>query len=271
MIRQLILAAGFFCVVSACGTHEIQAEPDVQAEVASLRQRVYALADLAATDDLLAPAYPRTLDDLTQTFEANEGAVWCWGAAYTLLRTYAQMGYETYVLSFGVQGPDLVTHAVTLVRVGDELYIQDPYLNLDYAVPLYEVVEQLARGTPPPPRVSAGLRDVHVNAGSVSASWAVADDADCSPMQSRPGVVLCRSEANYTLFERRLVPTTGLATLDRLESMGYPRDFSYLLLQPYEIFDGVNTVGVGHPIIDRILEIAAAHRAPAAATTPSAG
>jgi hypothetical protein len=239
---------------------EIDAGFSVQEEVAAVRRDIYALADVAATDDLLVTDYPRSLAEVRADVEANKGGLWCWGAAYTLQLSLKEAGYETYTLSYGFPDEGLLTHAVTLVRIDGELYLQDPYLNLDYPIPFFQIVERLARGETPSARVDGGLRDVLVHDAGVGRSWAVPSGSDCKPSESRGGVMLCRAEANFTLFNERYMSTDGGPTLDLLEKYGHPRDVSFLLLYPFQVFDGSGTYKEEHPIIRRMQKIIAAQR-----------
>lgn len=210
---------------------------DPQSKIAEIRQSIYEQTDLSSGWRLIE-AYPRAASELLAIYKANAGGVWCSGAAYTLQQAYSDAGYEAWVLSYGFQGSQspLLTHATTLVRVGDTIYLQDAYLNFDYPVPFFEVLDQLRAGVAPKPRVSPGDRDVLVLPARMSKSWAVAPGSPCDGLAE--GFV-CRSPANLTLLLQRYMTMDpmGVATLDRLEELGFPRDLNYLLLFPFAIFD----------------------------------
>lgn len=209
---------------------------DPQSKVAEIRQRIYEQTDLAAGGWRLIEAYPRSTQELLAIYKANTGGVFCGGTAYTLQQAYSDAGYEAWILYYGFQLP-LLTHSTTLVRVGDTIYLQDAYLNFDYPVPFFEVLDQLRAGVVPKPRVSPGDRDVLVlSKKDISRSWAVAPGSPCAELAE--GYV-CRTPANLTLLLQRYMTTDpiGVATLDRLEELGLPRDVNYLLLLPFAIFD----------------------------------
>lgn len=228
--------------------------PSALAEIARIRTDVYATADLGSTDDLLIEAYPRSLEEMRTDFESNAGGTWCWGASYALQLTLKKSGYQSYILSYGFPEEGLLTHAVTLVSIDGILYLQDPYLNYDYSMPFFDVVHELANGRIPAANVQGGLRDVHVSEAARNVSWAVAPGSQCVASDARDRVLVCRSEANLTLFNERYMSQDGQATLDRLEAYGRIRELPFLLLFPYEIFDGSGTYGKEHPIIRKMMQ-----------------
>jgi multisubunit Na+/H+ antiporter MnhB subunit len=67
-------------------------------------------------------------------FLKDEGAVWCQGTAWALMRLYEAYGYEAYCL--GVDIPGVMTHAMTLVRISHDgrsiLTIQDATFDIGY-------------------------------------------------------------------------------------------------------------------------------------------
>jgi hypothetical protein len=229
--------------------------PSELLEIAKIRRDVYAATDIASINELLVEGYPRSLEELQSDFEANAGGVWCWGASYALQLTLKQRGYQSYTLSYGFPQEGLLTHAVTLVNIGGEFYLQDATLNYDYAIPFFDLVRELASGRAPAVNVQGGLRDVHVLEVGKDASWAVTPGADCVRSEARDGVLVCRSEANLTLFNERYMSRDGQATLDKLGALGRPRELAFLMLYPYEIFDGTGTYGKEHPLIRKMTQI----------------
>jgi hypothetical protein len=232
-----------------------------QKEVAAIRNDVYRLADVAAVASLEVELHPRGYSELRELFEANKAAVWCSGAAYALQQAYQDAGYKSWTFHYGLYDDNMLNHVATLVRVGDEIYFQDAYLNFDYPEPFFEVLEQIAKGEVPTARVQGGLRDVHVPEELVASSWAVAPGSSCS-VAGTEGVTICRSEANLTLFAKRyMTSAAGVSTLDHLERLGYHRDTSSLLLFPHAVYDGKRyTEDLNHPILRRAAEIAAGRR-----------
>lgn len=229
--------------------------PSELLEIAKIRRDVYEATDIAATNELLVEGYPRSLEELQSDFKANVGGVWCWGASYALQLTLKQRGYQSYTLSYGFPEEGLLTHAVTLVNLDGEFYLQDATLNYDYSIPFFDVVKELAADRVPAVNLQGGLRDVHVFEVSKNASWAVTPGADCVRSEARDGVLVCRSEANLTLFNDRYMSRDGQATLDKLKTLGHPRELAFLMLYPYEIFDGSGTYGKEHPLIRKMTQI----------------
>lgn len=72
--------------------------------------------------------------EIFSMFIQDEGAVMCQGTAYALTKLYSAYGFETYILGVGI--PDIMTHAVTLVRInydGQSIFaIQDPTFDISY-------------------------------------------------------------------------------------------------------------------------------------------
>lgn len=245
-MKCLVLGAAGLLLVSC----DELAEPDAtarlatlldpQAEVAEIRRKIFALTDLAGNQERLFEPYPRTLEELVEIYSRNEGGVWCAGAAYTLQQAYQEAGYESWVLSYGfIEEPGYLTHASTLVRVGDEIYLQDAYLNFDYPVPLDEVIASLVARQPITPRMDTAERDVLIADNRLDDTWAVSDLSKCSEPAASDGVRVCRSEVDLELFIGQYM-THMSHNYDMFESLGLPRDVSYLLLFPYGIFDGVS-------------------------------
>jgi hypothetical protein len=86
--------------------------------------------DLAASEATLLPpdsAY-NNIDRLHRAFRKDAGGVFCAGTAWTMAELYRAFGFEAWMYSYGTLDPP-VTHAVTLVRIGRTIVVQDAYLN----------------------------------------------------------------------------------------------------------------------------------------------
>lgn len=86
--------------------------------------------DLAASEATLLPpdsAY-NNIDVLHRAFRRDAGGVFCAGTAWTMVMLYRAFGFEAWMYSYGMLDPP-ATHAVTLVRIGKTIVVQDAYLN----------------------------------------------------------------------------------------------------------------------------------------------
>jgi hypothetical protein len=115
-----------------------------------IRRWSYQTADLAATKETLLPFYATMwrmdLSEILKAFDADQGGVWCGGAASVMEKALRAFGYdEPVILSYGFLDLKLLTHAVVLVPIhhGGEtlLTIQDPYFNLTYTTDAGEPVD----------------------------------------------------------------------------------------------------------------------------------
>jgi hypothetical protein len=108
--------------------------------------------DIAATGDTLGSDdfLVSNIDDRYRRFLKNEGGVFCFHAATTLMAVYHEFGFDAWVLSIG--DANTYTHAVTLVRVGKKLVVQDAYLNYSFVdrsghpLDVREAMRRLRRG-----------------------------------------------------------------------------------------------------------------------------
>jgi hypothetical protein len=97
-----------------------------------LREWTAGWVDIAASARTLADdgLYSRDIDDVYRIFQSDAGGVFCWGAAWALMRVYEAFGFDSWMYAFGTVQPNPVTtHTVTLVRVGHDVLVQDPYVN----------------------------------------------------------------------------------------------------------------------------------------------
>jgi len=235
--------------------------------VDAVRDWVYEQTDVAATRDRLIDYGTYRLwrmdpDDIFALYAGDVGGVWCDGAANGLRRVYEAVGYRAWVLSYGIKGK--VTHAVTLVEVEGDVYLQDAYFNSTYVdasgrhLPFYDVLRRIKQGEPvhtaPGARI---LRDVHLSRPSaLEHSWTTAgqEGLDCRPSGEREGALTCRARtfaANF-VAHYELEPTYA-----HLEQAGYRRDLDDLLLFPYGVSNGDGYVSepAKSEILRRILAI----------------
>lgn len=72
-------------------------------------------------------------NEIYQLFSQNSGGVDCSGSAYSLMRLYADRGYETYTYHSGKKA---FRHVITLVRINHRgktiLMVEDPTYNITY-------------------------------------------------------------------------------------------------------------------------------------------
>jgi hypothetical protein len=83
----------------------------------------------ASSDTLLPPGWDHNnIDALNRLLRADAGGVYCAGTAWTMVKLYRAFGFEAWVYSYGMLDTP-ATHAVTLVRIGKTIVVQDAYLN----------------------------------------------------------------------------------------------------------------------------------------------
>lgn len=107
-----------------------------------------------STETEIEPAYWREdIDTLYGRFRASERGAFCGDAAWTLMKVYGAFGLDSWVYSYGVADPKaILTHAVTLVDVGDKIVVQDAHVNdalVDVssdAIDVRELLRRLAAG-----------------------------------------------------------------------------------------------------------------------------
>jgi hypothetical protein len=71
------------------------------------------------------------LEECISRMESNTGGVWCHGVSLLLTRIYTAADIPSYVHNYGLPDP-LYCHAVNLVEVDGDLYMQDAYFNVEY-------------------------------------------------------------------------------------------------------------------------------------------
>ena len=218
------------------------AHADVDAilrELSRIREATYAEIDVAASADTLIDFHwQATAQEMLAAFRADQGGVWCAGAAQLLHAIYRELGYESYVLHYGILGA--LTHAVVVVRIDGKLYIQDPYFNYHFSFPLDMIFDQLMQGRLPEIVEGAPrFRDVHRLQDDMRERWAVDPkdpEAKCLPRAG--GREVCR--AIHTIFRfisRYSLESDGyFIAIDRAAEFGLPRDLRALLFFPYGLF-----------------------------------
>jgi len=224
------------------------ADVDVDAvllELSRIREWIYAEIDVAASSDYLIDFHwQATAEEMLHAFRTDQGGVWCAGAAQLLHAVYRELGYESYVLHYGILGA--LTHAVVIVRVGGEFYVQDPYLNYAFSQPLSQIIEQLVIGKLPAMVEGAPhFRDVHQRPGvriSHPRGWTVDPEHPDSQCRLRPDgrAAVCRAVHSPDLFLSQYpLSSEGykyFVSLDRAAEFGLPRDIRSLLMFPYGLF-----------------------------------
>lgn len=217
--------------------------------VEKIREWVYRNTDVAGTAGTLLrydahPLHLKSLDEMFQLHFDNIGGHWCAGIAFMLHRLYEALGYKSYVYHYGDQKG--LTHSVTLVAVGDKIYIQDAFLNYTYVdpdgnpMPLYEILSNLTNGKEAV--VKDGLpmsRDVHLaNRPQTDTLLTGAypldglDPNTCTAVERKH--LVCRAKTTLASFIRSYSELEG--AYDFLTSHGLPRNLQYLLLFPFAVF-----------------------------------
>lgn len=198
----------------------------------AIREEIFEKVTVSNTrDHLVELDWEASLDDMLELFSQDRGGVWCAGAAFVLFKAYIERGFDAHVLSFGL--PDGFKHATTLVRIGDELYLNDAYLNFAYAEPFFDLLRKVAGGRVPAPIIGTSRRRPVLAEERDEVGW-ISEVTGTSPWRaSRPGVRLYSAEMSLpTLHEKYREPDLGEA-LDRVEAEGLPRDLTSLLLYPF--------------------------------------
>jgi hypothetical protein len=221
------------------------ADVDVDAvllELSRIREWIYAEIDVAASSDYLIDFHwQATAEEMLHAFRTDQGGVLCAGAAQLLHAVYRDLGHESYVLHYGILGG--LTHAVVIVRVGGEFYVQDPYFNYAFSQPLSQIIEQLVIGKLPAMVEGAPqFRDVHRRPdGGIwpPGAWAIDPEHPDSQCRLRPdGREVCRAVHSPDMFVSRfpIFFANYFVTLDRAAEFGLPRDIRSLLMFPYGLF-----------------------------------
>jgi len=216
-------------------------------KISRIREWTYRRTAVSATrDHLLDDKYPTndlSASELLRLFDANVGGCWCGGVATTLRKVYEELGFPAYTVDYGQ--PGLLTHVITLVLVDKELHAQDAYLNCEYThagrpIPFLRVLERLRNGEAVDVDNRAPLtrRPVHLpSLRTVDTSWMSKGQGitsgDCHVLADNHYVCLARQSVES--FERNYFEVP--LAYDFLESRGYPRDLSYLLLFPFAVHD----------------------------------
>jgi hypothetical protein len=148
-----------------------------------------------------------------------------------LFKAYIERGFDAHVLSFGL--PDGFKHATTLVRIRDDLYLHDAYLNFAYAEPFFDLLREVADGRPPRAVIGRARRRPVLAAAVNTLGWFREGEGSSPWRDSRPGFRIYSAEMSLpTLHEKYREPDLGEA-LDRVEAEGLPRDLTSLLLYPF--------------------------------------
>jgi len=85
--------------------------------------------------------------DMEESFLNNQAFVWCGDAAHYLMKKYAALGIESYILSVGIDKQQLFTHALVLVALDDKnskkYILQDSYLNWGSREDYFSILDKL--------------------------------------------------------------------------------------------------------------------------------
>lgn len=202
------------------------------ARCGALREALFVRIIVANTADVLIELpWNGSLEDILRSFEAEEGGVWCAGAAFVLFKAFIERGLDACIYFYGFPGG--FTHATTLVRIRDDLYLHDAYLNFAYAEPFLDLLRRVAEGRTPAPVIGTSRRRPVLAQARDEMGW-ISEGTGISPWRpARPGVRLYSAEMSLpTLHEKYREPDLGEA-LDRVEAEGLPRDLASLLLYPF--------------------------------------
>lgn len=75
--------------------------------------------------------FPHSAAAVLQIMREQGSGYWCAGHAALLVCAYRDLGLRSAVMAFGLA--DGFTHAVTMVEIGQDWFLQDPYSNLRIA------------------------------------------------------------------------------------------------------------------------------------------
>ena len=156
--------------------------------------------------------------------------------ALALWRSCTKNGFRAWCYEFGFSGS--LTHTVTIVEADGLLRIHDAFFNLSYPAGLYEVLDALRGGIPVAPKTEMRDRKIYVMDPAFETEttlrWFEANaDRELAPIDR-----LRRFELLWNLEAFTAVAPGIEAAYRELEEKGYPRDLSFLMLHPIEIFDG---------------------------------
>lgn len=239
--------------------------PDFERLVDSFLQTPASVPIAGSSERLLPEGYSREAEAALRNGTAG---VWCAGTA-EFLAGQLSSSYPTAVVHYGPHPaaghPDgLLTHAITLVRVGGGWYALDAYLGIIYPDPLHTWIDRV--GIEPTSHISYPVEKAVVYSPGdyaervVSQHWGWLrgrfNDAalsDCSP-ESDGGPVVCRrwiDSADLVSLHCKARPS-----LDFVASDGFAPDLTSLMAYPYGVFDGESWSWVSDwPEVRRILDV----------------
>ena len=205
--------------------------PDIE-KARALRQWVYENSDLASTVDsrIYDLIIDKPLSESFALFLANDGGVWCGGAAVLLSRVYEAAGFEAW--NFGYGDEQTLSHVTTLVEIEGKLYVQDAYFNFEFLengapMPFEKVIQATAAGAPPPVASTLTAKDGHFLSAAEAKHWAGNYNPFCSEGE---GKTICRAPIRYDRFvEIYFLIDEAYEFLSR---KGWPRDAAYLMMEP---------------------------------------
>jgi hypothetical protein len=257
---------------AVAGLTPAEREDDLAA-VRALRRFLYRRMPFASSQEAWITDDPiRNTVSLTAgvdlLYQRGQG-VWCQAAAILLSRLYKDAGYRVWLTSFGDVGS--MTHTVVLVQAAGQIYLEDPYFNMDYVrddgapLPYFQLLEQLAARHTPRARQDLDARLGVFDYRQVAKEWTPAllqGEIACTH-EAAPyvcSVVMTKARFAETYFHRADVAAF-------LSREGWPEQWDYLMLFP------LWTSGDGfRPIQARAEAIAAkAARAASGRKPPPAG
>ena len=201
-------------------------------------------------------------------FSADVEGVWCAKTADVLSLVYRHLGYEAWTLHYGFRGPNLVTHAVTLVRTGSRIVVQDAYFNITYVndsgdpLDLFDIAERLRNKNPPQYSFGENMfKDMHrQNAGLISRLSATPLTSPSFPFYGRGKPMQVKVLDDQRIIIRAVFDPLAYQasinrpthpdheTMTRLREAGYPAELIYLLLYPIGLsYEGKYTDLTGLP------------------------
>lgn len=181
---------------------------------------------------------------------SGTAGVWCAGTAEFLAGQLSDV-HPTAVVHYGPHPAtnhpdDLLTHAITLIRIGAEWYALDAYLGIVYPYPLTTWIDRV--GIEPPVHISFPIKKSVVYTAdnfaerSRDQSWGWLggrfNDAtlrDCGP-EHEGGPIVCSRWIDAT--DLLLLHSKVRPSLDFVSSDGLARDLTSLMAYPYGVFDG---------------------------------
>ncbi|MFM1861533.1 MAG: hypothetical protein RLZ26_55 [Pseudomonadota bacterium] len=218
-------------------------------QVSSLREEIFQktlIANKAAY--LVELPWNASLTDMLDLFESEKGGVWCAGAAFVFFKACIESGIDAHIYFFGFPGG--FTHVTNLIKIGDDLFIHDAYLNFYFETPFFDLLSQISEGNTVMPIHGNALRRP-VLAESINTIGWISEGEGKSPWrESRPGFRVYSAEMSLGTFHQKYKEPDLEAAIARVGNEGLPRDIFSLLLYPFGLTGKAGWVDDPHSELD---------------------